>query len=227
MSYHFEGSYYGRPYLYDIDQDLGSSELWYEFADKPGIWTKFKTYWLKWELEKSQNSSANPSYGYRPQYKIACFYSQNEGKSWTKFNTYDDRKKPFYREIVGEAIEAKKDFFKARNRERARARREKLLAEANKKGMDPAELQKLQSEERQKKIKKKRETKKAKSLAKDTNKKMKIASTLKDLLDVANDLQEKLLNGTSLNLAYVDNRIHKVEDAKRILEEWARPKKKS
>lgn len=228
MSY-YQGSVSRHGYNYWPPSLYGKAKntnIWNEFPGQPGEIRKLQTIWLKWDIVKKEDKS-RLRYRYRDDYESTAFYSLDEGETWCSFCTYADKDKAFYKKIVKEVDVTQAEALRAHNRELARKRREKLKEEAEEAGLTLEEYKAQRSKKIQKKRKDKKDNKEAQKLSKMTNKKMKLASSLKELMDAANILREQLLDGTELSLRYLDNRLHKIDQVTEYLEGWAvRDKKK-
>jgi len=207
-----DGSYYSIPKLWDKSRQ---TSIWQEFPKTPGEIRKFNKFWLKWEFVSGHYGS-----------KTIGFYSRDKGKTWVEIDNLQDYKKPYYKELLLEVEKAQSEAIKAHNRAMAQERREKLKKGAKKAGLSLKDYKARLSVKRKENRKAKKQDEKAAKVAAQTNKKMKLAAALKDLLEVANLLQEQLLDGTELNLRYLNDRLHKIDQVTRYLETWAQRKKR-
>lgn len=206
-----------KPRLWDIE----GAGIWQLFSDIPGEITQLKTFWVKWALRKD---TVHPKWGYKTTYAVT-FYSKDFGCNWHEWDWYD-RDDSVYVALKKEAEEAKIEFLKARTKELARRRKEKIKKFAKKHGITENDAALLLKKKKQKKLEANKQKKVAVSMANNTNRKMKIGAAIKPLLEVAEELQKKLLDGTELQLQYVESRIHKIDEATEILSSWLKPRKK-
>jgi len=219
-----------KPYFSYVDPKtkkykLFHTDLWHEFSDSPNVATKYKTFWLKWSFNPAGIVYVTAQFVNSDG--VFAYYSKDEGLSWTKFEwqkTYLRSNDPFYKELFEEILEAKERFYLERQKDLNKKRKEALKLEAEKLDIDPEELAKQRSKEREEKTKEKQIKQKAKKMAKVTNEKMRLGLVIKELLEVGNLLQERMLNDSEMKMQYVDLRLPKITTAKAILEEWLKSK---
>jgi len=206
-----------KPRLWAVE----GSGIWQLFSDKPEEITKLKTVWVKWVLRKN---AIHPKWGWRTTY-VETYYSKDFGHNWHEWD-YSQEDDPMFGLVREEAEEIKKEFFKTRSKEAAKKRKEKIKRYAREQGVSEKDAALFLKKKKEKKLEINKQKKIAVSMANDTNRKMKIGAAIKPLLEVAEELQKKLLDGTELQLQYVESRIHKIDEATEILSSWLKSRKK-
>lgn len=203
-------------------------QLW---PDYPEQIVRYGKYYLKWITveEEYGRSSWN-----RKKRRIGRAKISIDGKTWLD---YEEVAREHYgrgtpppkpdwwdKEELTKEINAKvAEFKRVRNRMLAQKRKEALRKEAEEKGVDFDEYQKAKSEAGKKKRADQKRRRTGEKLAKQLNRKMKIAMALKDLRDSIDELQTKLEDETiDLKLNYVDIGIDKIAVARRVIRGFGR-----
>lgn len=203
------------------------SSFFQEWPNFPNQVVKYGKYYLKWSF----GLVTTDRYGhnlYRPQQGVLSKISVDQ-HTWLSFSelywgsyrnnssipTWFDRK-----ELEAEVEKVEKEFMRLRRNAKAKERRAALKAEAEARGISFEKARAQAAKERKEKQTKQRNRKTAKKLAKQTNKKMKVAMVLKELMETAQTLQDKIEDTEiELRFAYMDTRIDRVKTAIEALEQ--------
>jgi len=214
---------------------LVHGKIFSPWAEKPGEITKHGPFYLKWHLSEEMIPSPHWTCAIERQIKIHQSVSVDkifwEELTWKiKHPSYDSPplgtigpswlKKDLLRE---EIEKSKKIFMRERAKVQAVEREKLLIKKAEKLGVEPKALKAFVEEEKTKKLKNRNEKilkNKATKLVKNLEGRMKIALRLKDLIEAARILDEKINdNNCDLVLAYINKNLVKLQSCTSALKD--------
>lgn len=213
---------HSRPHSRRRLWNLSLGTMFQTWPDYPLQIVRYGRYYLRWEL-KEEKGFYRKIMTSHPQISI----NGNDWLDWDEVaadpNYYKNKnyKTPAWfnkDEFEAEVDNKYKEFTRKRSRLLAKRRREKLKQEAEKAGMDFAEYKAQKTAKNKKERKAKKIARTGQKMADTLERKMKLAMALKDLHDETTSLRTRLEDeNEDLNLAYIDNKLDKIQTATWVL----------